>query len=243
MSGAASGVDVLEIGPGLGVVTAELARAGSRVVCVEADRELVPILREAVGGLDVEVVAEDFLKLNVPEFLHERGGGKWAVVGNLPYYITSPIIEKLIDARAMVSSVLLMVQKEVAARLQAGPGTNDYGSLSVFVQFYYDVCSVMRVSRKVFYPVPEVDSELVKLTVREEPVTEVPDEKLFFLIVRAAFGKRRKTLLNALGSSMELGWNKERARKALARAGIDAERRGETLSIGEFAQIACSTEV
>jgi 16S rRNA (adenine1518-N6/adenine1519-N6)-dimethyltransferase len=131
-----------------------------------------------------------------------------------------------------------MVQREVARRLQASPGTADYGSLSVFVQFHCEIESILKVSRNVFYPVPDVDSEIVKLVVRDKPAEDVRDEKLFFLIVRAAFGKRRKTLLNALGSSTELGWDKAKAGSVLDAAGIDGGRRGETLSLDEFAALA-----
>ncbi len=231
--------NVLEIGAGLGTVTRELAAAGAGVVCVELDRALLPILETSLADVPpVEIVAEDFLKLQVPEFLRSRAGGRWVVVGNLPYYVTSPIITKLIDARSVISRMLLMVQREVAGRLQAKAGSEEYGALTVFVQQYCDVSSVMKVSRNVFYPVPEVDSEVVRLSVRERPQAEVTDEQLMFAIVRAAFGKRRKTLLNALSGSPELGWDKERARAVLDSAGIDGDRRGETLSIEEFARVA-----
>ncbi|MEN6356899.1 MAG: 16S rRNA (adenine(1518)-N(6)/adenine(1519)-N(6))-dimethyltransferase RsmA [Armatimonadota bacterium] len=240
-SGACEGVNVLEIGPGLGVVTRELADTGARVVCVEADQALIPVLEDMLSGSDVEIVNRDFLKVGLPEFFGERGGGKWVVVGNLPYYITSPIITTLLGSKWFISSIVLMVQKEVARRLQAGPGTDDYGSLSVFVQYHCEIESVMRVSRNVFYPVPDVDSEVVKLIVRERPAVQVHDEALFFRIVRAAFGKRRKTLLNALSSSADLGWDKEIAHHMLAEAGIDESRRGETLSLDEFAALAGSS--
>jgi len=235
-------VNVLEIGPGLGVVTRELAERGARVVCVEIDRALQPMLERALSGTSgVEIVIGDFLKLDLPAFLADRATGKWVAVGNLPYYITSPIVAKLLDSKQLFSTILLMVQREVAERLRAEPGTGDYGALSVFVQYHAEVERVMSVSRNVFYPVPEVDSELVALRVRERPPADVVDEGLFFRIVRAAFGKRRKTLLNALSSSSELGWDKDRASQALADAGIDGARRGETLTIGEFASLANSS--
>ncbi|MHB9036287.1 MAG: 16S rRNA (adenine(1518)-N(6)/adenine(1519)-N(6))-dimethyltransferase RsmA [Armatimonadota bacterium] len=237
-SGASAGVNVLEIGPGLGVVTRELADTGARVVCVEADQALIPVLEEVLEGRRVEIVAGDFLRIVLPEFLESRGARDWVVVGNLPYYITSPIITTLIESKRLISSIVLMVQREVARRLAAAPGTDDYGSLSVFVQYHCEIESVMKVSRNVFYPVPDVDSEIVKLTVRDTPAVIVQDEVLFFKIVRAAFGKRRKTLFNALGSSDELGWDKEFARVVLDSAGIDGGRRGETLSLDEFAALA-----
>lgn len=238
-TGAGPGVNVLEIGPGLGVVTRELAAKGARVVCVEADRDLEPVLRGVLADADsVEIVMGDFLKLDLPEFLSKRDGGRWVVAGNLPYYITSPVITKLIEAKDSISAMVLMVQREVAQRLAAPPGSDDYGALSVFVQYHCDIRSVMRVSKNVFYPIPDVDSEALELTVLEKPRVDVRDERLFFRITRAAFGKRRKTLLNALSSSGDLGWDKDRARAALESAGIDPERRGETLSLEEFARIS-----
>lgn len=233
------GDSVLEIGPGLGTVTRELAQRGARTVCVEADGDLRPILEETLAGEpNAEVVIGDFLKLDLPEFLRARADGKWVAVGNLPYYITSPIIAKLLESRHLVSRILLMVQREVADRLRAGPGSGDYGSLTVFVRYYCDIESVMRVSRNVFYPVPDVDSEFLRLTVLERPRFEARDEGLFFRIVRSAFGKRRKTLLNALGTSDDLGWGKDLAKRVLQAVRIDAERRGETLSIEEFVKLA-----
>lgn len=238
-AGAGPGVDVIEVGPGLGVVTRELAERDARVVCIEADRDLEPLLRDLLRDRpNVEILIEDFLKVDLAELISSRGGGKWTVVGNLPYYITSPIIVKLIESKQLISSIVLMVQKEVADRLRAMPGTQDYGSLSVFVQYHCEIESVMRVSRNVFYPSPDVDSEILRLVVRDEPPVNVSDEGLFFRVVRAAFGKRRKTLANALGSSEGLGWDRARARAALSSAEIDAGRRGETLSLEEFARIA-----
>ncbi|MCL5102815.1 MAG: 16S rRNA (adenine(1518)-N(6)/adenine(1519)-N(6))-dimethyltransferase RsmA [Armatimonadetes bacterium] len=237
-SGAGPGVNVLEIGPGLGVVTRELAAKGARVVCVEADRDLEPALREALADTpEVEIVIEDFLKLDLPKFLGSRGEGKWVVVGNLPYYITTPIIAGLLEVKSRISSIVLMVQREVAHRIQAEAGSDDYGALSVFVQYHCDIDSVMKVSRNVFYPIPDVDSEIIRFTVRDSPRVAVRDERQFFAIVRAAFGKRRKTLLNALGTSDDLDWGKDRAAAMLAAAGIDPERRGETLTIEEFARV------
>ncbi len=233
------GANVLEIGPGLGVVTRELAERGVRVVCVDIDPTLRPILEQTLTGYPpVEIVIEDFLKLDLPGFLSARGGGMWGVVGNLPYYITSPILEKLIQAKSHVEHAVLMVQREVADRLRAAPGSSDYGSLSIFVQFHCLIESVMRVSRNIFYPIPEVDSEVIKLTPRSNPPATVNDEELFFRIVRASFGKRRKTLQNALASHAELGWDREKTAAMLAASGIDGGRRGETLSIEEFAAIA-----
>lgn len=230
---------VMEIGPGLGVVTREAAQRASRVVCVEVDRDFDPILHEVLADRDnVEIVIRDFLDVNIKEFLGERDGGRWTVIANLPYYITTPILTSLLDSKQCFDSILLMVQREVARRLRSVAGSDDYGSITVFVQYHCVIESVMKVSRNVFYPIPDVDSELVKLTVREKPAVDVVDEALFFRVVRASFGKRRKTLLNALSSSDDLHWSKDRAEAALSAAGIDAGRRGETLSLEEFAAIA-----
>lgn len=230
---------VIEIGPGLGVVTRELATRAGKVVCVEVDNDFDPILHEVLADTPgVEIVIEDFLKLDLPEFVGSRGEGRWTVIANLPYYITTPILTKLIESKGHFGSILLMVQREVAARLRGGAGTDDYGSITVFAQYHCTIESVMKVSRNVFYPIPDVDSEIVKLTVREQPAVSVADEDLFFRVVRASFGKRRKTLLNALSSSDELGWGREQAEAALSSAGIDSGRRGETLTLQEFANIA-----
>jgi len=236
-SGVVPGVNVLEIGPGLGTVTVELARAGARVVCVEADAALEPVLASTTAGLKVRVVIGDFLKIDLFELISPETDKKWTVVSNLPYYITSPILAKLVDAKALFSSMVLMVQREVARRIQAIPGSDDYGSLSVYAQFHCRIESVMKVSHNVFFPVPEVDSEIVKLIPRGVPAAAVRDEELLFRIVRASFSKRRKTLLNALGESAELGWGRDRAKEVLRLAGIDETRRGETLSIEDFARL------
>ena len=242
----ASGIDpdskVLEIGPGLGVVTQELAERAGEVVCVEVDRDFDPILHDVLSDLpDVEIVIADFLKLDLPEFIGNRGEGRWTVIANLPYYITTPILTKLIDCKQHFGAIMLMVQREVASRLRASAGSDEYGSITVFTQYHCTIESVMKVSRNVFYPIPDVDSELVKLTVRESPAVAVKNEALFFTIVRAAFGKRRKTLLNALSSSEDLRWDRLRAENTLAAAGIDSGRRGETLTLAEFASIANAT--
>lgn len=230
---------VIEIGPGLGVVTRELGGRGCKVVCVEVDKDFDPILHDVLSDVpEVEIVIEDFLKLDLPEFLGQRSEGRWTVIANLPYYITTPILTKLIESKDHFARIFLMVQREVAGRLRAGAGTDEYGALTVFAQYHCSIESVMRVSRNVFYPIPDVDSELIKLVVRDKPAVEVSDEGLFFRVVRAAFGKRRKTLLNALSSSEDLGWDREQAERALQQAGIDSGRRGETLTLHEFAAIS-----
>jgi 16S rRNA (adenine1518-N6/adenine1519-N6)-dimethyltransferase len=230
----------LEIGPGLGTVTREIAEVAAKVVAVEADRSLMPVLSETVGDFpNVEIVHADFLKLDLPSFLAAHfGETRCVVVANLPYYITSPIITRLIEAKQAVERMVLMVQEEVAERLTAQPASESYGALSVFVQYHCLVRTVARVKRTVFYPSPEVDSALVRLDVRASPAVNVPNEGLFFRIVRASFGQRRKTLLRSLSGSPELGWTRQTADAVLARAGIDPVRRGETLSIEEFASLA-----
>lgn len=234
---------VLEIGPGLGVVTRELAARAEKVVCVEVDRDFDPILHEVLSDQpNVEIVIADFLKLDLPEFIGNRGEGEWTVIANLPYYITTPILTKLIDHKQHFGAIMLMVQREVAARLRASAGSDEYGSITVFTQYHCTIESVMKVSRNVFYPIPDVDSELVKLTIRENPAVDVKNEALFFAIVKAAFGKRRKTLLNALSSSEDLRWDRARVEKVLSSAGIDSGRRGETLNLAEFAAIANAAE-
>jgi 16S rRNA (adenine1518-N6/adenine1519-N6)-dimethyltransferase len=231
---------VLEIGPGLGTVTAEAALIAEKVVAVETDRDMVGVLGETVGDLpNVEVVEADFLNLSLDAFLPEKfADRKCIVVANLPYYITSPLITRLIEARRHVERMVVMVQAEVADRLIAAAGSDAYGSLSVFVQYHCRVEVVAKVKRTVFLPPPEVDSSVVRLDMREAPPVDTADEATFFRVVRAAFGQRRKTLLKALSGSPDLCWTRERAAAVLSAAQIDPTRRGETLSIEEFARIA-----
>jgi 16S rRNA (adenine1518-N6/adenine1519-N6)-dimethyltransferase len=231
---------VLEIGPGLGTVTREIAEVAAKVVAVETDRSLLPPLSETVGDFaNVEIVHADFLKLDLPSFLAVHfGQSRCVVVANLPYYITSPIITKLIEARERIERMVLMVQGEVAERLNAEPASEGYGSLTVFVQYHCQVRTVARVKRTVFYPAPEVDSALVRLDVRRSPAVSVPDDRLFFRIARASFGQRRKMLVRSLSGSPELGWTRQTAEAVLEAAGIHPTRRGETLSIEEFANLA-----
>ncbi|MHB0913821.1 MAG: 16S rRNA (adenine(1518)-N(6)/adenine(1519)-N(6))-dimethyltransferase RsmA [Armatimonadota bacterium] len=231
------GDPVLEIGPGAGVLTASLVERGARVVAVEIDVNLAPILAEVLGDR-AEVVTADFLSLDLPTFLSERfGDARVKVAGNLPYYITSPIIGELLDAHGRIERVALMVQKEVAERLRARPGTKDYGSLSVFVQYHGEVEIVAQVTKNVFFPAPEVSSAVVLLRPFEAPPVEAPRE-LFFDVVHCAFGKRRKTLANSLSDCQSLGLAKEQVLAVLHDAGIDPSRRAETLSLAEFASIA-----
>ncbi len=242
------GDSVLEIGAGLGVLTRALAEAVTvegRVVTVEVDRDLLPALTETVADLpQVRVAAADAMALDWPRFLGERfhapeGGARGVkVVANIPYNITSPLLGILLAQRPPFAVIVLLVQKEVALRLSARPGTPDYGALSVFAQFHAKVETLSVVSRRVFLPAPDVDSAVVRLTPHGDVPFGVEDSGAFFGVVRAAFGQRRKSLVNALSGDPALGWSRGRAAEALGRAGIDPQRRGETLSLEEFARLA-----
>ncbi len=231
---------VIEVGAGIGTATRELAKAAGHVIAIEIDSGLVSVLKDTLAGLDnVTILHADFLKLDLPALIRERSaGGMTKVFANLPYYITSPIITRLVAIRQHLELATLMVQREVADRLLAKPGTADYSSLTVMVRFFMSLELVMRVSRKVFLPPPEVDS--TALTMRPLPQTAVPvaDEKAFLDVVHAAFGKRRKTLENALATSPEIGLSKALVTRALQQAGIDPMRRGETLDLDEFGRLA-----
>ena len=233
----------LEIGAGLGVLTAALADAVTetgRVVTIEVDTALLPALAETVGEKSqVSVVTADAMALDWPLFLDTHFGEiKPSVVANIPYNITSPLLTTLLEQHGRFSRIVLLVQKEVAARLGAKAGTPDYGSLSVFVQYHAEVETIGIVSRRVFFPPPDVDSAIVRLTPHITPPVDVPSEAQLFAIVRAAFGQRRKALLNALSGDPSLGWDRDRAAAALLAAGIDGGRRGETLTLAEFALLS-----
>lgn len=233
----------LEIGAGLGVLTAALADAVTetgRVVTIEVDTALLPALAETVGEKSqVSVVTADAMALDWPLFLDTHFGEiKPSVVANIPYNITSPLLTTLLEQHGRFSRIVLLVQKEVAARLGAKAGTPDYGSLSVFVQYHAEVETIGVVSRRVFFPPPDVDSAIVRLTPHITPPVDVPSEAQLFAIVRAAFGQRRKALLNALSGDPSLGWDRDRAAAALLAAGIDGGRRGETLTLAEFALLS-----
>ena len=240
------GDPVLEIGAGLGVLTRSLAEAvtpSGRVIALEIDTDLLPALAETVGELpQVQIVSGDVMALDWPAFLdtHFPGAGQVSVVANIPYNITSPLLTTLLDQTGRFARIVLLVQKEVAARLGARPGTADYSSLGVFTQFHAQVETIGIVSRRVFFPPPDVDSAIVRLTPHTAPPVAVPDKPLLFAVVRAAFGQRRKALLNALCGDPALGWDREKAAAALSAADIDPGRRGETLSLEEFARLAQS---
>lgn len=228
---------VLEVGPGAGVLTQALASRARQVVAVELDRSLLPILEETLAGFsNVEVINGDILKLDLQELFHRYPGEKLKVVANLPYYITTPVIMRFLEEKLPLASLVVMVQKEVAERMIAKPGGKDFGMLSVGVQYHTEPSIITMVPRTVFIPPPEVGSAVVKLTAREKPPVEIPDEKDFFRVVKAAFGQRRKTLRNALLGG--LGINKEDLEVILVKANIQGSRRGETLSLEEFAELS-----
>ncbi|SDP22283.1 16S rRNA (adenine(1518)-N(6)/adenine(1519)-N(6))-dimethyltransferase RsmA [Selenomonas ruminantium] len=224
---------VLEIGPGIGTLTQGLAEAGADVTAVELDKKLPAVLAETLKGYDnVRIVPGDILKVNIPEIM---GDAPFKVAANLPYYITTPILMALLERHLPITHMVTMVQKEVALRMVAKPGGKDYGALSVAVQYYTEPEIVLDVPPRSFIPAPEVDSVVIACKVRETPAVEVVDEKMFFRVVKAAFGQRRKTLANALKGG---GLPKEQVRDAMERAGIDPTRRGETLTLAEFGELA-----
>lgn len=230
---------VLEIGPGIGVMTDALCKAAKKVVSVEIDSALIPILSETVGHhTNLTVIHSDILKLDLKQLFAEHfGDRKPKLVANLPYYVTTPIIMEFLESRVPISDLVIMIQKEVADRIMAKPSTKDYGSLSVAVQYFTEPSVVTRVSRGSFMPMPNVDSTVLRLKVRQSPPVVLVDETTFFLTVKDAFGKRRKTLLNAMTDGF-LKLSKEKARQSLHLANIDEKTRGEALSIEEFATLA-----
>ena len=228
---------VIEIGPGIGVITYEAAQLAKNVIAVEIDKSLLPILEETLGEFDnVRVINEDILKLDLNEVIEGEGSPNVKIMGNLPYYITTPIIMKILEDGVKADSITIMMQKEVADRIKAQPGSKAYGALSVAVQYYCTVDKVASVPRSVFVPQPNVDSIVLRLNIRKEKAVQVEDEKLFFDCVKAGFGQRRKTLLNSLQNVK--GITKEIVVDSLAAAGIENSRRAETLNLEEFASVA-----
>ncbi len=230
---------VLEIGPGIGTLTQELASSAGHVVAVEIDRELIPILHDTLSEYDnVTIINQDILKVDIPALAEEKNGGRpIKVIGNLPYYITTPIVMNLLESDAPIQSITVMVQEEVGMRMQAGPGTKDYGALSLAVQYYAEPYLAAHVPPNCFTPRPKVGSAVITLTVREKPPVKVKDEKLLFSIIRASFNQRRKTLVNSL-SNGHLGFEKEQIQKAMEQAGIFQSVRGESLTLDEFAALS-----
>ena len=231
---------VLEIGPGIGTMTQYLCENAREVVAVEIDKNLIPILEDTLSEYDnVSVMNEDILKVDLNKLAQEKNGGKpIKVVANLPYYITTPIIMGLFESHVPVASITVMVQKEVADRMQEGPGSKDYGALSLAVQYYANPEIVANVPPNCFMPRPKVGSAVIRLTCHEEPPVQVEDENLMFRIIRASFNQRRKTLLNGLNNSPEISIPKEMIAEAIAEMELSPSIRGEALSLEQFAQLS-----
>ena len=231
---------VIEIGPGIGTLTQYLAYSAREVAAIEIDDALIPILEDTLSGYDnVTVIHEDVLKVNLTKLVEEKNGGKPVkVVANLPYYITTPIIMGLFENHVPVESITIMVQKEVADRMKTGPGSKDYGALSLAVQYYARPELVANVPPNCFMPRPRVGSAVIRLTKHEKPPVEVQDEKLMFQIIRASFNQRRKTLVNGLYNAPELHTPKERTAAVLEEMGLAPGIRGEALELSQFAELS-----
>ncbi|WP_101696938.1 16S rRNA (adenine(1518)-N(6)/adenine(1519)-N(6))-dimethyltransferase RsmA [Clostridium minihomine] len=236
--GAESGSGVLEVGPGIGVLTRELAERAGKVVSVELDKRLLPVLDETLAEYDnVTVINGDILKLDLRDLLsREFAGMSVSVCANLPYYITSPVIMRLLEERLDITSLTVMVQKEAARRICAVPGTRECGAVSVAVHYHAEPEILFEVSRGSFMPAPNVDSSVIRLTLRKQPAVQLEDEVKFFSAVKAAFGQRRKTMLNSVSAG--LGMQKELVGQALDNAGLDRRVRAEQLSMEDFARFS-----
>ncbi len=231
---------VLEIGPGIGTMTQYLAEAAREVAAVEIDHTLIPILADTLKDWDnVTVINDDILKVDIRALALEKNQGRpIKVVANLPYYITTPIIMGLFENQVPIDSITIMVQKEVADRMQVGPGTKDYGALSLAVQYYAKPQIVANVPPNCFMPRPKVGSAVIRLERYEKPPVDVNDEKMMFRIIRASFNQRRKTLVNGLKNSPEIHFSKEQIEQALESCGLSLNIRGEALTLEQFAQLA-----
>ena len=229
---------VIEVGPGFGVLTSELAKNSDKVVTIEIDERLLDVLEYTLADYDnVKIVNADILKLDLHKLIQEEfGDEKVSIAANLPYYITTPIITKLLEEKLPLKNIVVMVQKEVALRMAAKPSSKDYGAITVLCQYYTEPSVVTNVPASLFVPPPKVDSAVLQLKIREKPAVQVQDEKMFFRVVKAAFSQRRKTLLNCLCSNFS--FPKEEMSALLEGIGIMPSRRGETLSLQEFADIS-----
>lgn len=232
---------VLEIGPGIGTMTQYLCESAGKVIAVEIDRALIPILEnDTLKDYDnVKIINEDVLKLDLNRLVEEENGGRpIKVVANLPYYITTPIVMGLLEKKVPIANITVMVQKEVAERMQAGPGTKDYGALSLAVQYYADAYIAAFVPPNCFMPRPNVGSAVIRLTLHDDKPVKVTDEKLMFRLIRASFNQRRKTLQNGLNNSEELSFAKEQIAQAIEQAGFSPTIRGEALTLADFARLS-----
>lgn len=231
---------VIEIGPGIGTMTQYLAESAGEVAAVEIDKNLIPILEDTLSAYDnVTIINEDILKVDINRIVQEKNGGRPVkVVANLPYYITTPIIMGLFESHVPLKSITVMVQKEVADRMQVGPGTKDYGALSLAVQYYAKPQVVANVSPNCFIPKPGVGSAVIRLTRYEEPPVKAADEQYMFRVIRAAFNQRRKTLVNSLMNAGNLGVTRERILEAIEEMGLGASVRGEALTLEQFAGLS-----
>lgn len=238
LSGASKGAGVIEIGPGIGVLTAELAKRADKVVAIELDDRLLPVLEETLGEFDnAMVIHGDVLKLDLAEIIRENFAGMPVYVcANLPYYITSPVIMRLLEDRLPLKAITVMIQKEAAQRLCAPVGSRESGAITVTANYYAELSTLFQVSRGSFLPPPNVDSTVMRLDIREKPPVKVTDEALFFRLIRSAFEQRRKTLLNAAGAGM--GVSKEIMSAALSESGLPCQIRGEKLTLDDFARLA-----
>ena len=231
---------VLEIGPGIGTMTQYLCESAREVVAVEIDKNLIPILKDTLSAYDnVEVLNDDILKVDIKTLAEERNAGKpIKVVANLPYYITTPIIMGLFESHVPIDSITIMVQKEVADRMQEGPGSKEYGALSLAVQYYAHPEIVVNVPPSCFMPQPKVGSAVIRLTRHEQPPVDVDNEKLMFQIIRASFNQRRKTLANGLNNFPGLNLSKEVIQQCIEELGVPVTVRGEALSLAQFAELS-----
>lgn len=231
---------VLEIGPGIGTMTQYLCESAREVVAVEIDKNLIPILKDTLSPYDnVEVINDDILKIDINKLAEERNNGKpIKVVANLPYYITTPIIMGLFESHVPIDSITIMVQKEVADRMQEGPGSKEYGALSLAVQYYAKPEIVVNVPPSCFMPQPKVGSAVIRLTRHEEPPVNVENEKLMFQLIRASFNQRRKTLANGLNNYSGLQLDKETIQQCIEELGVPITIRGEALSLEQFAELS-----
>lgn len=234
---------VIEIGPGIGTLTACLAKYAKKVIAVEIDRTLIPILEDTLYNFNnVEIINEDILKVDIKKIQQENKGSTIKVVANLPYYITTPIIMNILENRLPIDSITVMIQKEVAYRMNASPGTKDYGSLTLIVKYFCEPYLVANVPRNCFIPRPNIDSAVIRLNVLKENPVDVSDLDLFFKVIKVAFSQRRKTLLNCIFSSKDFKLSKEIISKIIEESGFDDNIRGERLKLSDFAILVKNLE-